>query len=85
MFASFSIITGGDAHSAPGVPESAVVYEGDTARVWVARDDTAVALRGIRTGRVAAAAWSRCWPGLQPGEQIVTSGTLFIDRAAQGD
>jgi membrane fusion protein, heavy metal efflux system len=84
MFASFSIITGGD-RTAPGVPQSAVVYEGDTARVWVARPDHTVALRGIRTGRVDGDGMVEVLAGLEPGEQIVTSGTLFIDRAAQGD
>lgn len=84
MFASFSIITG-DNRTAPGVPQSAVVYEGDTARVWVARPDHTVALRGIRTGRVDGDGMVEVLAGLEPGEQIVTSGTLFIDRAAQGD
>jgi membrane fusion protein, heavy metal efflux system len=83
MFASFSIITG-DAHSAPGVPEGAVVYEGEVARVWVARDDKTLALRPIRVGRVSGG-MVEVLAGLQPGEKIVTSGTLFIDRAAQGD
>ncbi|MGO8915927.1 MAG: efflux RND transporter periplasmic adaptor subunit [Stellaceae bacterium] len=83
MFASFSIITG-DARSAPGVPEGAVVYEGEAARVWVARDDKTLALRAIRVGRVSDGL-VEVLAGLQPGEQIVTSGTLFIDRAAQGD
>lgn len=81
MFATFSIITGGES-LAPAVPESAVVYEGDSARVWVAKDGGVIESRQIRTGRnvngmVEAIA------GIELGEKVVTSGTLFIDRAAK--
>ena len=83
MFANFSIITG-NAVSAPGVPEEAVIYEGDKARVWVAGKDKTLGLREIRPG------WTQdglvqVLAGLQAGEQVVTSGSLFIDRAAQSD
>ncbi len=81
MFAKFSIITG-DPVVAPAVPEGAIVYEGDEARVWVARDDGTVALRSIRTGRISDG-MVEVSAGLAPGEKVVTSGTLFIDRAAQ--
>jgi cobalt-zinc-cadmium efflux system membrane fusion protein len=83
MFASFSIGTGGEA-MAPAVPESAIVYEGDTARVWVARDNGNLVSRPIRTGRVNKG-MVEVVEGLGPGEKIVTSGALFIDRAAKGD
>lgn len=81
MFARFSIITG-DPIVAPAVPESAIVYEGEDARVWVARDDGTVALRSIRTGRISEG-MVEVSAGLAPGEKVVTSGALFIDRAAQ--
>ena len=81
MFASFGIITGGDT-VAPAVPQSAVVYEGEEARVWVAHDDGTVAARSIRTGRNSNG-MVEVSAGLNPGEKVVTSGTLFIDRAAQ--
>lgn len=84
MFASFSITTGDEA-VAPGVPESAIVYEGDTARVWVANPDKSLALRPIRAGRVSGEGMVEVLEGLRAGESIVTSGTLFIDRAAKGD
>lgn len=83
MFATFRIITSADS-TAPAVPESAVVYEGDTARVWIARDDRTLALRQIKKGRVSDG-MVEVLDGVKPGEKIVTSGTLFIDRAAQGD
>jgi cobalt-zinc-cadmium efflux system membrane fusion protein len=81
MFAAFSIITGDDVH-APAVPQSAIVYDGDTARVWVAQSDGSLSLRPIRTGRVAGD-MVEVTDGLSAGDKVVTSGTLFIDRAAQ--
>jgi membrane fusion protein, heavy metal efflux system len=84
MFASFSIITGGDS-AAPGAPQDAVVYEGDTARVWVAHDDRSLGLRPIRTGRVSSEGMVEVLAGLEPGEKVVVAGTLFIDRVAKGD
>ena len=81
MFASFSIITGGDV-AAPAVPQSAVIYEGDKARVWVVLDDGSVAARAITVGRTHDG-MVEVTQGLNAGEKIIASGTLFIDRAAQ--
>jgi cobalt-zinc-cadmium efflux system membrane fusion protein len=83
MFASFRIVTGPET-AALAVPQRAVVYEGDSARVWVAVDAATLALRSIRTGR-AANGMVEVVSGLSPGDKVVTSGTLFIDRAANGD
>jgi cobalt-zinc-cadmium efflux system membrane fusion protein len=83
MFASFSIITGEDV-AAPAVPEGSIVYEGDTARVWVVGDDGAIASRPIEVGHTQNGL-VEVRKGLQAGEKVVTSGTLFIDRAAHGD
>jgi membrane fusion protein, heavy metal efflux system len=83
MFATFSIVTGGES-LAPAVPESAVVYEGDTARVWVAKDGGVIESRQIRTGRIVNG-MVEAIVGIELGEKIVTSGTLFIDRAAKPD
>ena len=81
MFASFSIITSGESE-ALAVPEEAVVREGDQARVWVVRGDNTLTLRPIRTGR-SNDGMVEVLEGLKPGEQVVTRGSLFIDRAAQ--
>lgn len=81
MFASFSIITGGEV-VAPAVPQSAVIYEGDKARVWVVLDDGSVAARAITVGRTHDG-MVEVTQGLNAGEKIIASGTLFIDRAAQ--
>ena len=83
MFARFSIITG-PATTLPAVPESAIVYEDDTARVWVVRPDGMIASRPIRIGD-GGDGTVEVLDGLSAGEKIVTSGTLFIDRAANGD
>jgi cobalt-zinc-cadmium efflux system membrane fusion protein len=79
MFADFSIVTGA-AVSAPAVPPGAIVYEGNAARVWVARDDGTIAARAVTAGRTEGG-MVEIREGLVPGEKIVTSGTLFIDRA----
>jgi membrane fusion protein, heavy metal efflux system len=49
MFANFAIITGSPATA----PARAIVYEGSTARIWLARDDHTIESRSVRVGRVA--------------------------------
>ena len=83
MFANFSIITG-EAATAPAVPQRAIVYEGDTARIWVAEDDGTIAARSIRLGPISDG-MVEILAGLSAGEKVVTSGALFIDRAATND
>jgi cobalt-zinc-cadmium efflux system membrane fusion protein len=83
MFANFGIITGNES-KAPAVPESAIVYEGQEARIWVEKSDGTLGLRQIRTGRVLGNMFEAV-SGVKAGEKIVTSGTLFIDRAAKGE
>jgi cobalt-zinc-cadmium efflux system membrane fusion protein len=79
MFATFNIRAGGES-SAPAVPKSAVVYEGDEARVYVARQDGTIELRKIRIGRTDGEL-VEVTSGLTAGEKVVSAGTLFIDRA----
>lgn len=84
MFASFRIVTGAS-QTMPAVPQEAVVYEGANARVWVARpDDKSIVSRPIEVGTTANGL-VEVRKGVQPGETVVTSGTLFIDRAAKRD
>jgi cobalt-zinc-cadmium efflux system membrane fusion protein len=80
MFASFRILTS-DASDAPAVPESAVVYEGEAAHVWVVSGDGVLAYRAIHTGRNNGGL-VEVLDGLKAGEQIVTKGGLFIDQVA---
>ncbi len=79
MFATFTIITG-EATNAPAVPQNAVVHEGDTARVWVARADGTIESRSIVTGR-SSGDMVEVRNGVVAGEKVVTRGALFIDRA----
>ncbi len=82
MFANFSIVTG-DEVKAVGVPQSAVVYEGSGAHVFVANSDGTLAIRQVRIGR-SNGNLLEVSEGLTAGEKIVTRGTLFIDRATGG-
>jgi cobalt-zinc-cadmium efflux system membrane fusion protein len=80
MFANFRILTSTDAQS-PGVPQGAVVYEGETAHVWVIQPDNAIVVRPITVGRTNDG-YVEVLSGLKAGERVVTQGSLFIDRAA---
>lgn len=83
MFARFSVLAG-SAAQAPAVPLSGVIHEGAQARVWIARADGTLVLRPIRPGR-SANGLLEVLEGVAVGEQVVASGALFIDRAAEGD
>lgn len=83
MFATVRIHAAADRTSV-AVPQSAVVYEGDEAHVWLAFRDKSLGLRNIRIGRTQDSE-VEVLSGLKGGERIVTSGALFIDRAAQPD
>ncbi len=65
------------------MPKQALIYEGDQVRVWVAHDDKSIELRQIKTGLINGDL-VEVKGNLKPGEQIVTKGSLFIDRAASG-
>jgi cobalt-zinc-cadmium efflux system membrane fusion protein len=84
MFASFRIVSG-DNRLMPAVPQEAVVYEGAQARVWVARpNEKSVVTRPIEVGATTNGL-VEVRKGLDVGETVVASGTLFIDRAATRD
>jgi cobalt-zinc-cadmium efflux system membrane fusion protein len=82
MFADVTIFIdqGG---AAPAVPRDAVVYDGDTARVWVVRDDNAIELHQVKLGLIVGNV-VQIKDGLRPGEKIITKGSLFFDRASAG-
>jgi membrane fusion protein, heavy metal efflux system len=79
MFANFRIVTS-EASQSPAVPEAAVVYEGNSAHVWVLAGDL-LSYRAVHTGR-ANDALVEILDGLKVGERIVTKGGVFIDQAA---
>ena len=83
-FASFTLLTGRE-HPSLTVPENAVIFEAQTARVWVADVKRhRLALRPITTGQVANGT-VEVTGGLRAGETVVTEGSLFIDRGAKAD
>ncbi|GAC1524793.1 MAG: efflux RND transporter periplasmic adaptor subunit [Ramlibacter sp.] len=82
MVASFTIVTGASS-KVIAVPQGAVVYDGSVARVFVARDDGTLQARQVQLGRQNADRLEVI-SGLVAGEKVVTSGSLFIDRAAKG-
>jgi cobalt-zinc-cadmium efflux system membrane fusion protein len=82
MFASFALAAG-PSQKAVTVPQDAVIFEGDTARVWVADPRSrSLELRQIDAG-VTEDGRVQVIGGLSPGDWVVTSGALFIDRAAK--
>ncbi|MGX5775279.1 efflux RND transporter periplasmic adaptor subunit [Methylorubrum zatmanii] len=83
MFATFTIVTGPPQPS-PAVPLAAIVYEGAEAHVWVAQGDGTIAARRVRIGLVNGDT-AQVLDGVRAGEEVVTRGGLFIDRAASGD
>src|SRR6266702_764200 len=82
MFATVTLYAPDDQPSV-GVPKQALIYEGDQVRVWVAHEDKSIELRQIKTG-LTNGDLVEVHGNLKPGEQIVTKGSLFIDRAASG-
>jgi cobalt-zinc-cadmium efflux system membrane fusion protein len=83
MYATFSIASSEDVN-APAIPLSAVIYEGEQAHVWMAVEDGGVVSRAIRCGRIKGAL-VEVLDGVKAGEKVVTSGALFVDRAAQAE
>jgi cobalt-zinc-cadmium efflux system membrane fusion protein len=82
MFANVTIYSPGEKPAA-AVPRQALIYEGSQVRVWVARPDHSIELRRIKTGLVNGDMVA-VEGNLNAGEQVVTKGSLFIDRAASG-
>ena len=83
MFASVAISTSDDTISLP-LPSEAIVYEGNTARIWVATSETSLELRNIKTG-VANGKVVQVLDGVQIGERVVIRGGVFIDRMPTDD
>jgi len=83
MLAQFEIITG-TASRVLAVPETAVVYEGAEAHVWLANPaDKTLAVRQVVTGPDDHG-MVEIERGLKKGDSVVTSGAVFIDRTLSG-
>lgn len=81
MFASF-VIRGVQAAyaGAVSVPTSAVIHEGDAARVWVAGPGRTLRARNVTVG-FASDGMVTVTHGLSPGERVVTAGAIFVNEA----
>ncbi len=82
MFASVTILTG-EGDSSLGIPRESIIYDGKTAHVWVARKDKSIERRDIKTG-LSNGQIIQVIEGLHDGENVVSKGSLFVDRAAAG-
>src|SRR4051794_41020747 len=74
MFANVTILSPSD-HPAVGVPKTALIYEADQARVWVAHEDKSIELRQIKPG-LTNGDIVEVLGNLKAGETIVTKGSL---------
>jgi membrane fusion protein, heavy metal efflux system len=83
MFATMLVHTGGDRVS-PAVPEVAVIHEGDQSHVWVSAGGDSLVLRAIRPGRLQDGTLE-VLKGLNPGDKVALSGSIFLDSAARAD
>ncbi len=81
MFANF-VMYSGDEEEHVAVPQTAIVYEGSLAHVWVEGQDGTISSRAVETGR-SNGELIEIRSGLDAGETIITGGALFIDRAAE--
>jgi cobalt-zinc-cadmium efflux system membrane fusion protein len=83
MFASFRIQVGAPAESVALRPD-ALVFRGAEAFVWVSPDNGLFELRRVRVG-LRDQGHYQIIEGLRLGENVVTAGALFVDRAARID
>ena len=82
MFANVKILTT-EGDSSLGVPREAIVYDGKSTHVWIARSDQSVERRQVKTGQ-SNGQMVEVLDGLRQGESVISKGTLFVDRAATG-
>lgn len=80
MFANVTLVTTGEQPSA-AIPRSAVIHEGEEARVWIVRDDRSIVVRRFIPG-IVSGGFMQVASGIAAGEKIITRGSLFIDRLA---
>jgi cobalt-zinc-cadmium efflux system membrane fusion protein len=83
MFAQFRIDSGPIGRG-PAAPETAVIREGDTARVWTLEPDGTLHIRPVVTG-VVEDGLVQITQGLKAGDRVVSKGALFVDQAGQPD
>jgi cobalt-zinc-cadmium efflux system membrane fusion protein len=82
MFASVAIYSPTDKPRV-AVHRDAVIVEAGSSRVWVVRSDHTIEMRRVKTGLVNGT-MIEVLEGLSPGDMVVTRGSIFVDRAAEG-
>ena len=82
MWADFRIATGAGRKNL-AVPAQAIVFEGDSERVWVTDKNHYLTSREIKTGIINGPN-VEVLSGLSAGDEVITQGSIFIDRAAAG-
>lgn len=80
MFAAFTIRRMITAAAGPLVPSSAVIHEGDSARVWVLGHDGLLRGRVVQVG-TGEGGFTQVLSGLEAGDRVVTAGALFVNEA----
>ncbi len=83
MFANVTIFVTSDDAKSVGIPRESVIYEADKTRVWVAAESGALEIREVEIG-LSNGRMLQVLRGLNPGDRIVTRGSLFIDRMTAG-
>lgn len=73
-----------DAPEVLAVPRGAVLWPGDSPRVYVEKAAGSLQARKVKLGRAGNALWEII-DGLKEGERVVTSGNMLIDSQAQLD
>jgi cobalt-zinc-cadmium efflux system membrane fusion protein len=81
MFANFKITVGGGEPS-PIVPVEAVIRDGNEAAVWVVGEPMLFHRRKVRLG-MEREGRIQVLEGLQPGEQVVGRGAVFVDNESR--
>ncbi|CAL78458.1 putative heavy metal efflux pump, HlyD family (CzcB-like) [Bradyrhizobium sp. ORS 278] len=80
MLASFSIETEAP-RASPAVPAEALVREGDgSMTVWVTTDGKRFVRRAVTVG-LTQDGWRQILTGLAAGEQVATTGAIFLSNA----
>ena len=83
MFAAFTIKRALTAASGLLVQSSAVIHEGENARVWVLGRDGLLRARRVEVGP-SENGLTRVLTGVAAGDRVVTAGALFVNEAGLG-
>lgn len=86
MFANFTIRHAQPARTGQAsvtVPASAVIHEGDTARVWVLVGKGRLRAQPVTVGD-SVEGTVRVLSGLKPGATVVAAGSIFVNEAGLG-